>query len=180
MQGPAIRLTLWTQMNFCRTILVLMTAWIAVSIFRLKLKRLIYPNIGYLLDKIINTKIRKPRLSEEKRLNFVENLNHKKMQCLLTDITQARQISDSVRKEEVNTFCSQFSEIFNDSANSCNNNNNTSTTTKTYKRPWVGRQCEMSRKEYHRAKKMHAKYPSTAYKAYLVTTSKKCKKKHNK
>ena len=35
----------------------------------------------------------------------------------------------------------------------------------------------MSRKEYHRAKKRHANYPSTASKAYLVTTSKKYKKK---
>ena len=52
------------------------------------------------------------------------------MQCLLTDIIQARQISDSVSKEEVNKFCSQFSEIFNESANCCNNNNDTGTTKK--------------------------------------------------
>ena len=47
----------------------------------------------------------------------------------------------------------------------------------------------MSSKEYHRAKKRHTKYPSTALKAYLVTTSKGKKKtttlncfirKHNK
>ena len=48
---PAIRLTLWTQMNFGRTVLVLMTAWMAVSIFHLILNRLIYPNIGYLKTK---------------------------------------------------------------------------------------------------------------------------------
>ena len=72
--------------------------------------------------------MQKPRVPEEERLNFVEKLNHIKMQCLLTDIIQARQISDSVSKEEVNIFCSQFSEIVNESANSCNDNNNTNTT----------------------------------------------------
>ena len=45
-----------------------------------------------------NTKTRKPRLPEEKRLNSVENFNHIKMQCLSTDIVQAMQISDSVSK----------------------------------------------------------------------------------
>ena len=86
-----------------------------------------------------NTKTRKPRLPEEKRLNVVENLNCIKMQCLLTDIIQARQVSDSVSKEEVNTFCSQFSEIFNESTelNSCSNKNNTSTTTKNVQKAMV-------------------------------------------
>ena len=58
-------------------------------------------------------------------------------------------------------------------------NINTSTNTNTYKRPWFGHQCEISRKEYHRAKKRHAKYPSTASKACLVTTRKTYKRKLN-
>ena len=59
----------------------------------------------------------------------------------------------------------KFSEIFNESANSCNNYNNGSNTANNNKKPWFGHQCARSRKTYHRAKKMHAKHPSSASKA---------------
>ena len=113
--------------------------------------------------------MRKPTLLERKRTHFVENLNRVKMQCLLTDITQARQNSDSVNKVEVNKICSQISEIFHELANSCNKNNNTSTNLNNHKRSWFGRQCEISLKEYHCAKKRHAKYPSASSNASVNT-----------
>ena len=64
--------------------------------------------------------------------------------------------------------------MFNESANFCNNNNNTSATTKTYKGHGfdVSVRCHVKPK-YHLAKKRHAKYPSTASKAYSVASSKK-------
>ena len=42
-------------------------------------------------------------LLEEKRINFIANLNPIKIQCLLANITQASQTSYSISKEEVNT-----------------------------------------------------------------------------
>ena len=44
----------------------------------------------------INTKARKPRLPEEKRTNFIENLNRIKIQSLLANITQMSQTTDSL------------------------------------------------------------------------------------
>ena len=110
-------------------------------------------------------------------MNFVQNLNYTKIQCLLNKLTEARQMSDSVGLEDVNALCNQFSEIFNESADSCCNKANVRE--KNNRQPWFGHQCESSRKRYHRTKKMHAKYPSTASKASLVTASKLYKKKLN-
>ena len=127
----------------------------------------------------INTKARKPRLPEEKRTNFIENLNRIKIQSLLENITQTSQATDSLSKEKVNALCNTFSEIFNESANSCNNYNNSRNTANNNKKPWFGHQCAKSRKTYHRAKKMHAKHPSPASKASVVSASKMYKKKLN-
>ena len=110
----------------------------------------------------MNTKARKPRLPEEKRANFIENLNRIKIQSLLSNITQTSQTTDSLSKEKVNALCDKLCEFFNESANSCNNYNNGSNTANNNKKPWFGHQCAMSRKTYHRAKKMHAKHPSSA------------------
>ena len=44
---------------------------------------------------------------------------------------------------------------------------------------WFGYQCAKSRKTYHRAKKMHAKHPSSASKLSVVSASKMYKKKLN-
>ena len=84
----------------------------------------------------INTKSRKPRLPEEKRTHFIENLNRTEMQSLLANITQTSQTTDSLSKEKINTLCNKFSEIFNESANSCNNYNNGSNTANKNKEPW--------------------------------------------
>ena len=127
----------------------------------------------------INTKARKPRLPEEKRTNFIENLNRIKIQSILANITQTSQTTDSLSKEKVNALCNTFSEIFNESANSCNNYNNGRNTSNNNKKPWFGHQCAKSRKTYHRAKKMHAKHPSSASKASVVSASKMYKKKLN-
>ena len=127
----------------------------------------------------INTKALNPRLPEEKRTNFIENLNCIKIQSLLANITQTSQTTDSLIKEKVNALCNKFSEIFNESANSCNNYNNGSSTANNNKKPWFEHQCAKSRKKYHRAKKMHAKHPSTASKASVVSASKMYKKKLN-
>ena len=107
-----------------------------------------------------------------KRANFIENLNCIKTQSLLANITQTSQTTDSLSKEKFNTL------FFNESANSCNNGingNNQQTAPKT----WFGYQCAKSRKSYHRAKKMHAKHPSSASKASVVAASKMYKKKLN-
>ena len=48
----------------------------------------------------INTNGRKPRLPEEKRTNFIENLNRIKIQSLLANITQTSQTTDSLSKEK--------------------------------------------------------------------------------
>ena len=53
----------------------------------------------------INNKARKPRLPEEKRTNFIENLNRIKIQSLLANITQTSQTTDSLSKEKVNALC---------------------------------------------------------------------------
>ena len=50
------------------------------------------------------------------------------MQCLLANITQVSQTSDSVSKEKVNALCNEFSEFFNETAYSCNNYSNGSNT----------------------------------------------------
>ena len=127
----------------------------------------------------INTKARKPRLPEEKRTNFIENLNRIKIQSLLANITQTSQTTDSLSKEKVNTLRNKFSESFYESANSCNNYNNGINTANNNKHPLFGYQCAKSRKTYHRAKKMHAKHTSSASNASVVSASKMYKKKLN-
>ena len=126
----------------------------------------------------INTKARKPRLPEEKRTNFIENLNRIKIQSLLENITQTSQTTDSLSKEKVNALCNKFSEFFNESANSCNNyNNGSNAANNNKKKTCFGHQCAKSRQTYHRANKMHAKHPSPASKASVVSISKMYKKK---
>ena len=127
----------------------------------------------------INTKARKPRLPEEKRTNFIENLNRIKIQSLLANITKTSQTTDSLSKEKVNTLCNKFSEIFKETSNSCNNYNKGSNIANNSKQPWFAYQCAMSRKTYHRANIMHAKHPSSASKASVVPQAKVYKKKLN-
>ncbi|MCG8113215.1 MAG: reverse transcriptase domain-containing protein [Candidatus Thiodiazotropha taylori] len=146
---------------------------------------LIFTNLGFgnelkTKDKVLErNKTRKPKLPEGKKTRFVENLNRNKMQCLHNEIIHAKEYSSNVDKKTVNNICAQFSEIFNDSAKSCNNNNNGSHAKNCFKKAWFGRQCEHSRNEYHRAKKKHAKNPSVASKAHLVNASKNYKRKLN-
>ena len=120
--------------------------------------------------------MRKPRLPEEKHTN-IENLKRKKIQSLLSNITQTSQTAKSVSKEKVNTLCSEFSEIFNDSADSCNDYKNGSNT--ATKKTRFGYQCARSHKASHCAKKIHANHPSFALKASVVSASKLYKKKLN-
>ena len=100
----------------------------------------------------INTKTRKPRLPEVKRTHFIENLNRIKIKSLLASITQTSQTTDSLSQDKVNSLCNEFSEIFNESANSCNNYKNGSNTSNN-KKTWFRYQSAKSRKAYHRAKK---------------------------
>ena len=81
----------------------------------------------------INTKAQKPRLHKEKRTHFIENLNHLK-QSLLANITQTSETTDLLSKEKVNTLCNKFSEILNESNNSCNNHNKGSNTANNNKK----------------------------------------------
>ena len=48
----------------------------------------------------IDTKARKPRLPEEKRNNFIENLNRIKIQSLLANITQTSQTTELLSKKK--------------------------------------------------------------------------------
>ena len=59
----------------------------------------------------INTKARKPRLPEEKRTNFIEDLNCIKILSPLANITQTSQTTNSLSKEKVNTLCNKFSDF---------------------------------------------------------------------
>ena len=119
---------------------------------------------------------RKPKLPEDKKMLFIQNLNYLKIAQLHDNIVNASNNLNSVNPDKVNDICHQFSDIFSESAQSFSHESSNSNYKKG-KKVWFGKQCENARKQYHFAKRKHSKYSSTSTKMNLI--SKKYKRKLN-
>ena len=118
----------------------------------------------------------KPKLPEDKKVLFVQNLDRSKISELHNVIIDASNNLNSVNFDKINYICHHFSEIFSESAQSCINDNSSSNQKKG-KKVWFGTQCEKAWKQYHLAKSKHLKYLSTSTKLNLRKASKTYKKK---
>ena len=121
----------------------------------------------------------KPKLPEDKKLLFVQNIDLSKVTVLHNVIIDACNNLNSVNLDKINNICYHFSEIFSESAHLCINNSSSSSKVKTGKKIWFGTQCEKARKQYHLAKSKHSKNPSAVTKINLSKASKTYKKKMN-
>lgn len=121
---------------------------------------------------------RKPKLPEDKKAAFVQNINHSKVNDLHDFIQDSSKNSNLVNKDKINSMCLKFSEIFHESARSCIPDKSYSNHIKG-KKPWFGKQCAYARKRYHLAKTKHSRNPSSTTRLNLVTASKAYKKKMN-
>ena len=121
----------------------------------------------------------KPKLPEDKKLLFVQNIDLSKVTVLHNVIIDACNNLNSVSLDKINNICYHFSEIFSESAHLCINNSSSSSKVKTGKKIWFGTQCEKARKQYHLAKSKHSKNPSAVTKINLSKASKTYKKKMN-
>ena len=83
-----------------------------------------------------------------------------------------------MNKDEINSLCLRFSEIFHETAQSCIPDQSYSSHTKG-KRPWFGKQCAYARKLYYLAKTKFSRNPSATSRTNLVSASKAYKKKMN-
>ena len=119
---------------------------------------------------------RKPKLPEDKKILFIQNLNYLKIAQLHDNIVNAINNLSSVNSDKVNDICHQFSDIFSGSAQSFSHDSSNSNYKKG-KKVWFGKQCENARKQYHFAKRKHSKYSSTSTKMNLISASKKYKRK---
>ena len=78
----------------------------------------------------------RPKLPMDKKAEFAQNINRDKVQNLKEHILHIKENVQSVSKENINQICSRFSEIFQDSADSCINVNNQPKYINA-KKPWL-------------------------------------------
>ena len=120
----------------------------------------------------------KPKLTEDKKTIFVQNIDRSKLNDLYNFIQDSSKNYNSVNKDNINSMCLKFSEIFHESAQTCIPDKSYPNHTKG-KMPWFGKQCAHARKRYHLAKTKFSRCPSTSSRSSLVTASKAYKKKMN-
>lgn len=100
-------------------------------------------------------KIKRPIWKDNKREQFVQNIDETKIASINTAIQSALQNLSNVNKETINNFCVNISNIFVESSDksfSSNQNPNFISTNKTSNKPWFGFRCQNARKKYHIAK----------------------------
>ena len=73
----------------------------------------------------------KPKLPDDKKSAFVENINHSKLNDLQNLIHEGSKNYTSVNREMINSICVKFSEMFCDSAQACDQTNHSQIIQKT-------------------------------------------------
>ena len=123
------------------------------------------------------TSIKSPKWQENKKDNFVLNLDADQINALKLKLRNACDNSEDVTKENINEMCSQITDIFIESAHKSFPNTKTNSNTfqnKQHKR-WFGPRCQAARRKYHIARKVHSLNPSHTNKVNLKNASKSYK-----
>ena len=105
--------------------------------------------------KLVKKKSSRPKWKEEKKADFIINLDSQTISDIKASIDQARQNIDAVNKNTIDNVCIQITDLFSKSATKSFNHSESFVETMespNHKR-WFGSQCKSARRKYHLARK---------------------------
>lgn len=120
-----------------------------------------------------NTLQKRPKWQENKKTEFICNLNSKKIDEVHLYLQHARENIANINKENINNICLKISEIFTESAENSFTKSDTYSYSDTnyHQKRWFGFQCQSARKKYHLMRKVNHLNPSRTNKANLKHAS---------